>query len=312
MKKAVIALVLGVISFTGYSQKTVKGWSEMEDKKFFKKMIPGTGSGNIKKFINRDDIDNSEQIPKLEKIGILGLSIFQPTFSDKEPYSIITPYLTDAGSVFFSDMLYKDAVSLMKNAYAANGATLLTPDEYLDTEEEKKRYAEAQFEPSKLMAAVASISNRIRGGQADDVRAGLPGYKYLVGLEADAKMWREIGKFAAEIGLDAVLVIETQLGYDGKNLGLQKIRTFLVGPNPIPYRESDEKHYAPFGPLKGHLEGIVYGSLIGISPSGGQLLATLKKGSIKDSYFEGMDKVYARIAEELLKHSKAELEKLKD
>mgnify|MGYP000458414057 CR=1 FL=1 len=308
MKKIVFGLLfVSLFSQIGFAQKTVKEWSEMEDKKFTKKLLISKGTGLIGRMIK-----DPSQLPKFDTIGILGFSIIQPTYSDKNPHSIVTPYLTSTGATFFVDAFFNDAKPEMSSRYTNQNTTLLTPSEYLDSQEKKDLYNSTEFEHSKLWKAVGKMSNSIRGGRVDDIKGSPEGYKYLVVVSADAKMWRAIGKFSGDLGLDAVLVVETTLGYNGKQLILQKIEMALIGPNTVPYSEKDKKKYAPFGPVKGYLEGINYGYLQINPPKGGILLATMKKGKIIDSHLEDIGVIYGRIADILLKNTKEEFKALSD
>lgn len=299
-------VLFAIMSSTVFAQKSVQEWADMEDKKFTKKMLEGSGLYLLKKFVESDD-----QVPQLKRVGILGLSIIQPTYDDKQPYSIITPYLTDAGTVFFAERLYKSSIAAMKADFQASGVELLESAEYLDTDAKRKKFKETEFEMSDMWKAVASMANRLRGGRVDDVMGNLPGTKFIIGTIADAKVWRAIAAFTKEMELDAMLVIETTLLFDGKITSLDKIEAALVGPNPIPYSEKDKKNYAPVGPVKGYLEGVIYGSLAGHTPGGPISLAQSKKGEIKEQYFTGIDKVYEKVGRLLLAHTRKELEGLK-
>ncbi len=302
MKKVIFTLLLGTIfTFAGYTQTTVKGWSAMDDKKFSKKLAYGKGTGMVAK-----RVEDASQLAKFDKIGILGFSLYQPTYSDKKPFSVVTPYLTDAGSTFFVDEFFAVSLPEIRDEFAKSQSALLTPDEYLDTDEKIQHYNSVEFEHAKMWKMVGSISNKIRGGRVDDIKGAPKGYKYLLAVNADAKMWREIGKFTGEIELDAVLVIETTFGFDGRQIVLQKIEMALIGPNPVPYNKKHKKYYAPFGPVKGYLEGLNYGFVSVIPPKGGILIAKLKKGKITESHYEGIGAIYGRIAAILLAKTKAD------
>lgn len=80
--------------------------------------------------------------------------------------------------------------------------------------------------------------------------------KYIM-LPNDIPIWRKAGELAGELGLDAFLIVENTMRYDGTNMLLSNIRMVLAGPNTVPRRESDSNYYVPFGPLEGYLEVLV-------------------------------------------------------
>jgi hypothetical protein len=306
MRKSLVLLLISfAIVIQGNAQKTVKEWAEMDHKKFHKKMQYGSGIGHIKRLVK-----SPEELPDIKKIGLISFAMIQPTYSEKSTYSVITPYLTEKGSQFFVDILYDEAYPALKSKLAEQNITLLTPSEYNDSEEKKRKYKDVVFEVSGMFKFVEKMTKRISGNSMD-VKGTPEGLKYIAVANADAKVWRAVGKFAGELDLDAVLIVETTLGYDGKSLYLQKITSSIIGPNTVPYRESDKNYYAPFGPLKGYLEGINYGFADTYPPKGVILLAKLKKGSVKESYFEGSGEVYARVVEEILNRMNEDIAKVK-
>jgi len=82
---------------------------------------------------------------------------------------------------------------------------------------------------------------------------------------------------------------------------------FLVFRQP----QGSKKKYAPFGPLKGYLEGIVYGNLAGLYPKGALLIARVDKDRYTEMHFENLDAVYGRISKRLILDTNKATEKLK-
>ncbi|HSR39602.1 MAG TPA: hypothetical protein VLL95_11860, partial [Phnomibacter sp.] len=161
-----------------------------------------------------------------------------------------------------------EAFPAMKEHLGKNQVELLMPSDYLNDETKKKLYKEVQFEMSGMFKFVESMQKKIRGSEKGDVKGAANDLQYISASNADPKVWRAVGKFAGDMGLDAVLVIETSLYYDGKTLSLDKIVASIIGPNTVPFDENDKKYYAPFGPLKGYLEGINYGWTETFAPDG--------------------------------------------
>ena len=249
--KKILLIALCLFSVSAFAQKTPTEWAELPDDKFHKKMRSGTGFGFIVKIAASE-----EELPELERVGILSFTLYSPTYGQYQGSgAIFSPYLTEAGSLFYTDALYDPALPEMRKQFEAHGITLLTPDQYLDTPEKQKLFDETEFEHSNMWKAVGAISSKIRASIVGDIKAQPEGMKYIYALNADAKVWREVGKFAGELDLDAVLVIESTIGFDGKQGTLQRIDATIVGPNTVPDRPENKNYYAPFGPVKGYLEG---------------------------------------------------------
>lgn len=305
MKKIAVVMLMVLVGVKSYSQKFAKDWSELEDKKFFKKELITYGDQHIKKFVKSND-----NLPVFNHLGLMSFSLFQPNYSKNAKYAIITPYLTSNGSEFFIDKIYSKALPEIKRQIQELSKSILTPEEFCKTKQQRELYFESNFEASKLSNAVISISERIRGA-VNDAKACPDGYRFILMSNADPKIWRAIGEFAGLVDLDAVLVFETTVAFDGKSLSVVKITASLIGPNPIPYNEKNKKKYAPMGPLKGYLEGILFGSIELTPPKNPIWLANFKKGQIKESSFEGLEVVYARLAVHLLNEVQSRFDKLK-
>jgi len=304
MKKIAITLLIGFICFHGFSQKTVKEWSELEDKKFFKKIQFSSTVHHIKKLAKSPD-----EIPKLDKIGILGFSLIQPTYRTVTGHSIISGALTETGSIFFADIMYDAALKSIKQEIQNSPSSIIEPSEYLTDEVKTKLFNETIFEVSKSFKWTMEMSMRLRasGKRLSDVKGCPDELKYVVVSNADPKVWRAVGKLAGEMDLDAVLVIENTMGFDGKVLTLQKITTSLIGPNTVPYNEDSKKYYAPMGPLKGYLEGILYGGTEIVVPKGNLTVATFKKEKVTSMNFDGIGEVYSRLVIETLKRTQEKI-----
>ncbi len=308
MRKIFTLILITLLAAPGFSQKTVKEWAEADDKAFFKSSLFGDSQHLIKKFA-----DSPDEWPKLEKIGVLGFSMFQPTWGEvkvtNESWKITQHFLTDAGKEYVVDELYTGSYpGIMKYTSQAN-IQLLMPYEYLDSPEKEKLYEETEFEISTIYKYVEKMQNHVRNS-GKSVKGCPDGYKYIGAANADPKLWRAIGKFAGDMELDALLVIETTVQiHKQSEVFLDKITVSVIGPNTVPYDEKDKKKYAPMGPLKGYLEGILYGWLEVTAPKGWLTLMEMDRGKVTATYFEGLDEIYGRIIAETLAQTNAAIEK---
>ncbi|MEM7363363.1 MAG: hypothetical protein AAF525_05030 [Pseudomonadota bacterium] len=311
MRRIALVALLLMASTAAYAVPTV--WAEQSDKKFFKGMLfSSSGSGHIKKFAK-----TSDEIPDLKRVGLLAFSVYQPaTKKVKKTYtsggivynSIYAPYISDEGVFEFTDVVYGRALPAMKESMQAQGIDLLLPEEYLDTPEKQQVFDNATFENSKTWKAVTAFINRLN---AKETKAHPEGQKFVMIANADASIWRSVGKLAGDLDLDALLVVESTYTFDnGNQITLRKIDMSLIGPNTVPDSEKNSKKYAPFGPLKGYLEGVVYGNLAGMYSKSAILIARMKKDRYTETHFDGLGTIYGRIVGELLIRTNGEIEKL--
>ncbi len=299
-KKATLLIILG-FSVLCVSAQTIEEWANMDDKKFqktTKDVIHNTNE--LKKFARSND-----ELPKFEKIGLLSFSIFDAaSFQRKDLYSYQSFALNQLGGIYLIDTLFHKTFWAMNETLNENhNLYLLLPDNYNDTEEKKKIYENTEIEISGLFKATASIEKKIRGGLVGDMKMDIPGLKRVGYASADPKVWRAVGKLAGDLGLDGFLIIENRLTTDKKGTYVTTIAFTLVGPNPVPYREDDAKKYAPIGPLKGYLEGVMLGS-VRIEPPKAVQILTISDKKLAGIHLEGMDKLYARTLDFLLTDTK--------
>lgn len=75
MKKAFITLGISLFVISLFAQKTVSEWAEPDHKTFFKKSLFGESLYLLNKFR-----ESPEQLPDIKTVGLIGFSIFQPTY----------------------------------------------------------------------------------------------------------------------------------------------------------------------------------------------------------------------------------------
>ena len=132
------------------------------------------------------------------------------------------------------------------------------------------------------MKAVGNIAKSLGGTVKGYDGKGTPkGQKFIVEV-GDPKIYRAMGKFAGDMGVDAVVNIEQTIWWDGKTFALGPIKMTITGPNPVPYDEN--AYYVKVGPLKGYMEGIIFASVTA-NPPKPYGLAVFKKKKLKDVNF---------------------------
>ena len=304
-KRSIFTLVAALLlSTTIYAQKTIQEWADMDDKQFSKGFQYLNTLVHLKTSVNKGWIP-ADEVKVPQRIGLLSYSLIQPTATEKTAYSIYTPYLTDAGTGYVLDALAVPAQTGVTSAFKSKGLEVLTPDRYCNTPEKKKLFEETEFEMSGLLKFAAKLAENIRSRQGVDDPKGYVG-KFIV-VPSDPKVYRAVGAFTKQMDLDGMILIEQTVNFDGKVLTLGIGTISLIGANPTP--ESEKVSYAPIGPLKGYIEGFVYGSVT-YTPKP-FVLATFKKKDMKWNDINGLETVNRRIAEDLLDYIAKEVEKAK-
>jgi len=302
MKKTIIAVAILMIPLFGFSQKTIKEWSELDAKKWKKQLTYNTYLGNLKRYVK-----SANQKPQLNKVGLLTFYMFTPTPTLNSLNLLSPAQITNSGSSYIAEELFTQAYPGLINGFKEKGITLLALNEYLDTDEKKSLYNSTEFEPSALGKGTAKwaakLSGRAYGG---DAKATPEGYKLITETNWDIKLMRTTGDFAKKVGVDAVLSVQHQISWDGKVLYFGPLTMSIIGPNPIP--ENDEDWYAPMGPLKGYLEGFIYGAVV-VKPKEFYFLGNASKKGIELNFGE-LNLIYNRVAQSLVDYVNKEIDKL--
>lgn len=139
-----------------------------------------------------------------------------------------------------------------------------------------------------------------------DAKATPEGYKLITEANWDIKLMRTIGDFAKKVDVDAVLCVQHQVSWNGEVLYFGPLMMSIIGPNPIP--QNDEDWYAPMGPLKGYLEGFIYGAVI-VKPKEGYYLGYAHKKGVEHNFWE-LHYIYDRVAQSLVDYIDVEIDKL--
>lgn len=305
MKNLIVLSVYAFLVCPAFSQKTLAEWASQEEKTFNKNLQYSNNLFQLKTAIGKGWV-TPDAIRFPEKIGLLSYSMIQPTFTDKDAVSIYTPFLTDTGVDNMLDYLFPETLAGIKAAVEENNLRGLIPEEYCDTPEKKNKYESTEFELSKLFKGVEKIQEKLRSTQNTGDAKGYVG-KFIVAANADPKVWRAVAAFAKEMGVDAMLVIGQTIYFDGNNVAMGPANITLIGVNPTP--ATNVTSWAPVGPIKGYLEGFVYGSVDVAAPP--IQLAAIKKKKVTFSDNAGLETAFNRIAGNLINYSKAELEKIK-
>jgi hypothetical protein len=240
-----------------------------------------------------------------KRVGLLTYAVFDPGFLETsvKKYGYMSLKSTEYGQLTtqstkdLADNLYKMSLASLKEMFSTYGATLLTPDEFIKTEEQRKAYEGFSFEEkglAKLMSGQgnASVLANPKGytmHYADNLT--MPDFVQAVGAQAKA------------LDLDAVLVIKVQMGMDGdETVYIQSVSCGLYGPNPV--EKIPGKKYVAINAATGYNPYVVYNAIKMGAFDTDHLLETKeglnlvvqmssKKGRVVN--FNSYDKLIARI-----------------
>lgn len=302
MKKVILLLTIVLFAQHVFAQKTITEWSQLDEKKFGKKMQYSTQLNNLKRYIK-----SADQLPPLKKAGIFCYYFFSPTPTMRDVNLLEPAHIKAAGSAWIVDKLFEKAEPGLKDGFSQKNVKLLAINEYLDTDEKKSLYENTEFKASKLSRGTAAFAAFFTGrASRGDARATPEGYKLVMETNWDIKIARSIGDYAKKIGIDALVDIKQTVWWDGKKLALGPIIMDVIGPNPVPKSEDD--WYAPAGPLKGYVEGWLFGSVI-VEPPKPYEIGFVKKKEISLNV-DDLDIVYSRIAQNLVDYVNEQIGKL--
>lgn len=162
-----------------------------------------------------------------------------------------------------ADGFYSKSIGAMKEAFKANGISLLTPDEFLDTQEKKDFYYGFNQESAKREKTdVVMLGKLGTAAEISSLKVSPSGKGYRPFFVANERMDKsdpalfQGGVFSANRKLTSSLGYElcTQLGVDavlvtyiatrkekmyGGGYGVNAVMTVMLGPNPGKSDESD-------------------------------------------------------------------------
>jgi len=144
--------------------------------------------------------------------------------------------------------LHDASIGAVKEAFAAVGTQLLTPDEFLDTDAKKEAYENFKLEIGGFGRFLHSVQKRGH----DDWQWGAPdGYRVIeLTTVGDVKgnhfqlgmTGVGIGKaaislghdFAGALGVDAVAILYNVVQAESKSIRMRGAGLYMFGPNPLP------------------------------------------------------------------------------
>ncbi len=132
MKKDKIIIIIAILMMPiiGLAQKSLKEWSEFDEKKWKKQLTFNSYLNNLKRYVDTD-----EQKPKIEKVGLLTFYMFTPSPTQRSINLLRPAKITHAGSDYIVDELFTLGYPGLVRGFEKKAISLLKIGEFLDTPE---------------------------------------------------------------------------------------------------------------------------------------------------------------------------------
>lgn len=310
MKKLLTLFLVVASMVTASAQKTIREMAEMSDKKFSKLVKEDSYAGQVRTFAKAYEKQTGKDlpdpvVPQIKTVALL--SFFTADYSqiDVKAYNrgwVFENYINETGGEMLVNEFYSLSINELKAIFAKNGMKLLTPDEYLQTDAQRQVYKTYEVEISRLAGGVSAISSFFTKADSKSLTP-VKGYRAfpaaIVNLGMDMKAVRDLGKLAKQLGVDALLTVNTLTQLEKGEVGLKGITMALHAPNPVP-DDPDMKYGMGF-----YYDGILVGS-VGFTLEKYMKFASLPKRakSFENIDLDGFTPLVERMATQLLNSSK--------
>lgn len=238
-----------------------------------------------------------------KRVGLLSFIVFDPGFFDAKvkkyggpdiSYTVTTTKsaaLSIDNTRALADFFYQESLPELKDNFKSFGAELLTPEEFITSEEIRKAYNTFNYEEkaSAKMFSGESAANTIA------VPAG-QNFFYAENFTVPGFV-KAIGPKSEELGLDAVLIIKIEMGIDDKGtISVQSMNYAMYGKNPTP--KDPDKRYVAVNPATGYNDYVVYSAkkLGGEKEAAMNVVLSMENKTSKVYHFEGIGKLVNKLA----------------
>ena len=198
-----------------------------------------------------------------KRVGLLSFMVFDPGFFEVSTkryggpdisYKVTTykgASLSLDNTVALANFFYNEALPELKENFKSFGSELLTPEEFVTSDAIRDVYNTFNYGEKgigKWMSHEGSY-------QTLAVPAGQK--MYYAETFTTPGFLDAIGTKAADLGLDAVIIIKIQMGIDEKGtISIQSMNYGMYGKNPVP--KDPDKKYVAINPATGYHDNVVY------------------------------------------------------
>ena len=289
-----LLIILLIPACQVFAQKTIKEYVEKTNREKIKKNIvmpagstPQTAGGYSDGHGINPLLTSVKQLP--DTVALITMHIYDIGTSNHIKNVSVTYYsLSEKGGNKMANLIAESSVNQLKEAFKKQGVVLLTPDEFLNTEEKRKYYYNT-FTPgiSKLGKFLSGIETK-----QNDIAVAADSYRtFDISAATDFLRAESLGAdLAAKLGVDGVLSIAVELVSDKKNIAMNGTKMVLHGPNPI---AKEDKKYISQNLGAGYYRGQIYAS--GYMYFNNSIVVASydkKQSAIVNGNFEGIDDIF--------------------
>lgn len=311
INRIILSVLLGyLITLNAIAQKSLQELSTLDDKKFEKCIVfERAGYGYLKTWLKQEQL-TIDQLPQINDVALLTFILFDGAIQSRaDQYNIekdgIYNYITEEGGKKIVSSLYN--ISLPGIKLGLENKKILLPEQYLDTEDKRKLYENAEIKPTGLIGFVNQIMGNNNELAANTVPDGYS-FHFATFAATDVKLSRSVGDLANKLGVESFLSTQITFILEKKKIYITDIKMALHIPNPAPY--NPEIKYFGVGPTKGYWEGICLASMTFTPKSKIEVAQTKGQHLIAENY-TGLDKIFERLTKKMMAHINEEIEKLK-
>lgn len=210
--------------------------------------------------------------------------------------------LSEKGGNYFANQFYNQSIELIKKSFKDQGIVVLTPKEYLNTNEKINFYNNFTPNLSKLGSFLTGLEHKnVNVAVAADNFRG-----FDVSACSDHERMESLGyDLAKGLNVDGVLSISINMVSNKKELYIIGYKMAINAPNPI---EKKDKKYVSQNFGAGYYKGQLFagGNFTYKSPV---KIAKFKKEKIEEEYYDGIGEVLACFPAKFMEEIKKSIEK---
>jgi hypothetical protein len=272
MKTLLMKFILGfcimVYTTALFAQKSIQEFVDKSGKDKVKKSVvigqrPVTAAGFADGHGRNPLFVRAEQIP--DTVALITLFIYDlgTTTVSRGGNVVTTTYtwVSPAGGNALANGIHQQSIDKLKSAFRSKGIVLLTPDEYLNTDE-KRNYYHKTFTPkiSKLGKFLGNLETK-----HVDISVAADNYRaFDIAAAYDHLRSESYGSdLAKKLGVGGVLSIAIELQSDDRNVNMHGVKMALHGPNPVP---KEDKNYVAQNLGNGYYYGNIYADAVFFLP----------------------------------------------
>lgn len=314
MKKSInllaVVLILTITSRLGYAQTPIEEYVKRTGKEKIKKAVvmpagayPQTNGSFRDGHGFNPYLSSKDQIP--DTVALITFHIYDIGTSNHIKNVSITYYSLNAqGANEIATSMLNASIDQLREAFKKQGTVLLTPDQYLNTQE-KKNYYYNTFVPQ-----VSKLGNLLSGIETknQDVSSTATGYRaFDIAAAGDYLRAESLGgELAKKLGVNGVLSIGVELMSDHKRVNMNGAKMTLHGPNPIP---KEDKKYIGQKTGTGYYTGQIYASGYFYFDKPMEIARYAEKKQVLNSNFNGLEVVFETFVEKFYEKMNEAIEK---